>query len=108
MIIKKLIEKYPYTPGDGFITSLNFVDLSKDYDAFHLTYDGLCSLRSDIDIFFRAGGDSNNLMVRFFKNHRDFYSYDAETWILFNLDCINKGSILNHDNVNSDGFTLVI
>ena len=105
---KKLIEKYPYTPGDGFKTALNFVDLSKDYDAFHLTYDGLCSLRSDIDIFFRAGEDTNDPMVRFFKNHRDFYSYDAETWILFNLDCINKGSILNHDNVNSDGIYIEV
>ena len=31
------------------------------------------------------------------KNYSDFYSYDAETWIIFNLDCINKGSILSHN-----------
>lgn len=104
---KKLIEKYQYDPGVGFKTALNFVDLSKDYDAFHLTYDGYRSLRSEFDIFFMSRGDSDD-MFKFFKNHKDFYAYDAETWILFNLDCINKGSILNHDNVNSDGIYIEV
>lgn len=26
----------------------------------------------------------------------DFYDYDCETWIIFNYDVINQGSIMNH------------
>ena len=91
---KKLIEKYPYTPGDGFKTALNFVDLSKDYDAFHLTEEAFWKMRL-------PGFMSTEEEWEFFyeKHNADFYSYDAETWILFNLDCINKGSILNHNNI---------
>ena len=27
----------------------------------------------------------------------DFYDYDCETWIIFNYDIINQGSIINHN-----------
>ena len=68
---------------------LDFVKISKDYDAFHLTEDAFWELRSPI------GGPLYDL------KYADFYSYDAESWVIFNLDCINKGSILNHNNIVS-------
>lgn len=56
-----------------------------DYDAFHLTLNGFFDLRLIYD-------DD-----RYFDNCRiqHFYAYDAETWIIFNFDCINLGSVRN-------------
>lgn len=67
---------------------INWKLLSNDYDAFHLTEKAFLEMRLpwDIDIL----KDENGCYMS------DFYSYDCETWILFNLDCINEGSILNH------------
>lgn len=66
---------------------LDFAKISKEYDAFHLTEDAFWRLRMPIDKEF------NDL------NYEDFYCYDAESWIIFNLNAINKGSILSHNNV---------
>ena len=65
--------------------SVNWAELSKAYDAFHLTEDAFWSMRLPMDnrLYTDKGMLSN------------FYAYDSETWIIFNLDCINKGSILN-------------
>lgn len=62
--------------------------LSKDYDAFHLTYEAFLLMRLPYNIDMLIDDDGNYLS--------NFYSYDCETWILFNLDCINMGSVLNH------------
>ena len=66
-------------------TSIDFYKLSKDYDAFHLTSDDFWSMRY-VDM----------------RKHcyTGFYWYDCESWIIFNLECINMGSIINHDNVH--------
>lgn len=68
---------------------LNFENISKEYDAFHLTRDTFYELRS---------------MYLKINEHviRNFYSYDAETWIIFNPDCINRDSIKFHNNVKLD------
>lgn len=65
--------------------SVNWAELSKAYDAFHLTEDAFWSMRLPMDD--RLDTDEGILP--------NFYAYDCETWIIFNLDCINKGSILN-------------
>ena len=67
---------------------INWDKLSKDYDAFHLTEDAFWSMRLPWDPDELTDVDGNYL--------ENFYSYDCETWIIFNLECINEGSILNH------------
>ena len=60
-----------------------------NYDAVHVECDLIYNytLRYNMlpvninDIVYKANG---------------FYSYDAESWLIINPDCINKGSILNH------------
>lgn len=71
--------------------SLDFAKISKEYDAFHLTEDAFYSMRLPF-------GDEPEAILYDLK-YDDFYAYDAETWIIFNLNAINKGSILNHNNV---------
>ena len=66
---------------------IDFEELSEDYDAFHLTEDAFWELRMPYDISFHE------------LNYSDFYSYDAESWIIFNPDCINEGSIFYHNNI---------
>ena len=66
-----------------------YIDWNKfenDYDAFHLTLNGFWDLR-----LFRDYLDSINYNFRV----GDFYSYESETWIIFNFDCINLGSVRN-------------
>ena len=67
---------------------IDFKRLSEDYDAFHLTEDAFWEMRlMYFDLFTRA---THKIMA-------DFYSYDCETWIIFNYDIINQGSIMNHN-----------
>ena len=67
---------------------IDFKKLSKDYDAFHLTEDAFWEMRlMYFDLFTRT---THKVMA-------DFYSYDCETWIIFNYDIINQGSIINHN-----------
>ena len=79
------IEYKNYIPDKVYI---DFKKLSEDYDAFHLTEDAFWEMRlMYFDLFTRA---THKIMA-------DFYSYDCETWIIFNYDIINQGSIINHD-----------
>ena len=67
---------------------INFEKLSKDYDAFHLTEDAFLQMRlMYLQLFTRTTH----------KVVADFYDYDCETWIIFNYDIINQGSIMNHN-----------
>ena len=83
----KAMNIYKHLPYENSLTySLNFSRISKDFDAFHLTRDVFLELRLKLvrceDILFE-----------------DFYSYDAESWIIFNPDCINYGSVINRNDV---------
>ena len=85
---KRVMEKYSCKEyNDEEYKSLDFVKISKDYDAFHLTLEAFWSMKLPMDKEFY------NLKFR------DFYSYDTESWVIFNLNAINKGSILNHNNI---------
>ena len=77
------IEYENYIPWKAYI---DFKKLSKDYDAFHLTEDAFLQMRlMYLQLFTRT---THKVMA-------DFYSYDCETWIIFNYDIINQGSIMN-------------
>lgn len=80
------IEYKNYIPDKVYI---DFKKLSKDYDAFHLTEDAYYRMRIIYPPIYRR-----NIPHRMLA---DFYSYDCETWIIFNYDIINQGSIMNHD-----------
>lgn len=67
---------------------IDWKKLSRDYDAFHLTEGAFWKMRLPFDESILKDENGNYL--------ENFYSYDCESWILFNLDCINRGSILNH------------
>ena len=85
--VMKKYKRLKYPHGDDLC--LDFEKISKDYDAFHLTEDAFWELRMP-------------MYKEFYDlKYSDFSAYDAESWIVFNLDCINKGSILNHNNVFS-------
>lgn len=77
-----VLDKYGYVPFPDIDTKLqlNFESISKDYDAFHITSNAICQLR------FLFDGELANIAI-------DFYHYDVESYILFNLDCIDKNSI---------------
>ena len=67
---------------------IDFKKLSKDYDAFHLTEDAFWEMRlMYLHLYTRT---THKVMD-------DFYSYDCESWIIFNYDIINQGSIINHN-----------
>ena len=70
---------------------IDWVKLSMDYDAFHLTRNAFWLMRLPYGTEILKDEDGNYMA--------DFYSYDCESWILFNLDCINIGSVFNH-NIN--------
>jgi hypothetical protein len=76
------MNKYKHdTYDDSDRYCLDFEKISKEYDAFHLTEKAFYELRLPID-------------EGFYKlKYEDFYNYDAETWIIFNLNAINKGSV---------------
>ena len=67
---------------------IDFKELSEDYDAFHLTEDAFLQMRLMYPQLFTR--TTHKVMA-------DFYSYDCETWIIFNYDIINQGSIINHN-----------
>ena len=89
-----LISKYNYkfkysTPMLIDKLYIDFFNLSNDFDAFHLSEDAFWSMRmpwKPIEM------ELNNKTY----DLANFYSYDCETWILFNLDCINKETIKSH------------
>ena len=83
---KKKYKNEPYDRNNAKI--IDWEMLSRDYDAFHLTENAFWKMRLpwDPDIL----KDEDGIYLE------NFYSYDCESWILFNLDCINKGSIMNH------------
>lgn len=70
-------------PGAEPVKSIDFVKLSKYYDAVYI---------SDNVIF-----DFELRYTTMSSGFNGFYCYDVESWILFNLDCINQGSIFNHN-----------
>lgn len=53
--------------------ALDFEKLSKDYDVIHLTENAVNEMRFILD----------------YRNIIDFYSWDCESFIIFNLDCID-------------------
>lgn len=67
--------------------TINFYKLSRDYDAFHVTEKAAWNMHDPFNFRMK---DDNGIQIC------NFYNYDVETWIIFNLDCINKGSIMNH------------
>ena len=88
-LMKKYFKKkYRYKLFDRDNTKIiDWEMLSRDYDAFHLTKKAFLEMRLPWD---------RDLLKDEDIYLGDFYSYDCESWILFNLDCINKGSIMNH------------
>lgn len=57
--------------------AIDWEKLSRDYDGFHLTYDMFMKLRN----------------FKYLMNDLDFYSWDCESYLIFNLDCIDMNSI---------------
>lgn len=62
---------------------INWKAVSEDYDAFHLTYNGILELRNPFHVL--ADKDGNRVS--------DFYMWDVESWVMLNLDCIDKESV---------------
>lgn len=67
---------------------LNWESISEDYDAFHLTKSAICSMRMPLNQLEKNG-----------ERLSDFYSWDVESWVMFNLDCIDRDSIQKLDNL---------
>lgn len=68
---------------DKTLLSIDWNLVSQDYDALHLTKQGFQLLRSLSSIFLL----DKDICVA------DFSAYDCETWVLFNLDCIDEDTI---------------
>lgn len=68
----------------GIRYCIDWEALSKEYDAFHLTEDAMLQMR---------------LEVPGYRKFVDFYHWDVETYLLFNLDCIDEGS-MNYIDLN--------
>lgn len=89
---KNLMKKYA-KDRDGicilYEKVIDWVKLAQDFDAFHLTKFAFDEMR--------LARFSSELICEDGSRLCDFYSYDCESWIIFNLDCINWGSVLNHD-----------
>lgn len=84
----KVIDKYSYLDEEKYRPTylIDFEKMAKDYDAFHLTENGFSTMRLpyfNYSSFFRIEDYGLG----------DFYSYDCETWIIFNLNCINKSTV---------------
>lgn len=109
---KKLIAGYPL--DEGFQIAIDFFKLSQDYDVFHLTTDAFWDLRVHTMYFDEYFDEHTMKIANWFKKEQrdigkriaDFYAYDAETWLIFNIDCINFGSILSHGNVQYEEFVM--
>jgi len=82
-----LLSKYKRIDRVFDKVGIDFDKLKLDYDAFHLTEEGFYELRLLFNEYRTEEGKTYYI--------DNFYSYDCETWIIFNLDCINKGSIQN-------------
>lgn len=67
--------------------SIDFVKLSEDYDALYIGEE----LIFDYELRYASLSSGIN----------GFYCYDVDTWLIFNLECINMGSVMNH-NFNLD------
>ena len=95
---KNIMKKYSLINNVYYTLKEKMIDwdkLSHDFDAFHLTESAFWTMR--------MGSFDDNFVDDEGFQLKDFYSYDCESWILFNLECINKGSILNHNlNITSD------
>lgn len=97
---KNLMKKYSLIDNNYYQIGIKekIIDwnkLSIDFDTFHLTESAFWTMR--MGMFDDGFVDDEGFQLK------DFYSYDCESWILFNLECINKGSILNHNlNITSD------
>ena len=81
---------------------LDFSKICHDYDAFHLTSDAAM----DLHLFWysKSFWEDHGVSVDGddewdYYRVDDFNSYDVESWIIFNAECINKGSILTHNNI---------
>lgn len=89
------VEKYDYLKENYSTTntrykefiSVDWEKLSKDYDAFHLSLDMFYELRK----------------FKYYRN-MDFYSWDCESYLIFNFDCIDQESIqyIQIDNICID------
>lgn len=94
-IIEEFKEAVKNKPNSNFDDNLigvgiNFKEMKKDFDAFHLTENGFYELRLIYPDELRRFGQ----FVIY-----DFYSYDCESWIIFNYDAIDQSSIWVHDNL---------
>ena len=86
----ELLEKYNeriHAYDNRYRISIDWNEFARDYDAFHLTEDAFWELR----MIYTEQNNEDGTVDRL----EDFYSYDCETWIIFNLDCINMGSVYN-------------
>lgn len=92
-----LMERYKlyYEHTSNYV--IDFSALSKDYDAFHLTEYAFKTMRMLLPGYYDDIDDDLMEVVK--RKYRDFYSYDAESWILFNLDCINWDTIQYHTDL---------
>lgn len=79
------IRKHEYDNVYKFYIDWN--KFKEDYDAFHLTEDCFYKLR-----FMQLKDKNEDGTIDIVE---DFCFYDCESWIIFNLNCINKGSIQN-------------
>ena len=68
---------------DKQLLSVDWNFIAKDFDAFHLTKEGYLNLRSLSPVFYMG----DRICVS------DFSSYYCETWIIFNLNCIDENTI---------------
>lgn len=80
-----MIDKYLYIPDSDFYDKflINFEKLSEDYDAIHVTEKAVTEMR--MFLF----NEITTVLT-------DFYHYDVDSYILFNLDCIDKKSIKSY------------
>lgn len=86
----KLLSRYPLIEYENTELEKCNVDwdaFKRDYDAFHLTEDAFYNLRMIMYEYAFINGKEIRIA--------DMYAYDCETWIIFNLDVVNKGSIQN-------------
>ena len=80
-----MMDKYLYIP-DAYIYNkyqIDFEKLSKDYDAIHVTEKAVTEMR----MF---------LLNEIATTLSDFYHYDVDSYILFNLDCIDRKSVKSY------------
>lgn len=82
---ENLMEKYsmPYhSRMMGTRLVIDWEKLAKDYDGFHISDGAVYFLRLNV-----PGHD----------DYANFYSWDCESYCLFNLDCINMESVVQYN-----------